>query len=325
MSSTTTTTTARSILVLGAGELGLPMLKHLSILAPSQPYPVNLTVLLRPSTISNPTGSKAADIATLKSLGISLLGGDLISSSPKDLATLFRPFHTIIDCSGYGRPQGGQLHIARSVLAAGVRKCIPWQFGVDYDVIGRGSGQPLFDEQLDLRDLLRAQSATSWVIVSTGMFTSFLFEPWFGVVETSSSGKIVVRALGSWENGVSVTTPEDIRRVTARVVFDNGIIDTVVYSAGDTVTYQRLADIAEDMSYRPGGDTLGKREVWTLAYLREQLKQDPENVVLKYRVVFAEGRGLSWNLEDTINHKWNMELEDVKTYASTNLKLQRTS
>lgn len=321
MSSTTSPPT-RSILVLGAGELGMPVLKHLSLLAPSQVQPITITVLLRPSTISHPTGSKAADLATLKSLGVSFLAEDLISSTHDELVSVFRPFHTIIDCSGYGRPAGGQLHIARAVLAAGVPKYIPWQFGVDYDVIGRGSGQPLFDEQLDLRDLLRAQSATNWVIVSTGMFTSFLFVPWFGIVDTrtgSDGGTVVVRALGSWENGVSVTAPEDIGRVTARVVFDDGIRDAVAYSAGDTVTYQQLADIVEDVVGMPV-----KREVWTLDYLMEQLAHDPENVVLKYRVVFAEGRGLSWKMEDTINHKWNMQLEDVKTYASTNLKLQKT-
>jgi hypothetical protein len=320
MSSTTPPT--RSILVLGAGELGMPMLKHLSSLAPSQPYPVTLTVLLRPSTISNPSGSKAADIATIKSLGITLLGGDLMSTTtPDDLATLFRPFHTIIDCSGYGRPAGGQLHVARAVLAAGVRLYLPWQFGVDYDVVGRGSGQPLFDEQLGLRDLLRSQSETSWVIVSTGMFTTFLFEPWFGVVEASADGATVVRALGSWENGVSVTAPEDIGRVAARVAFDDGTRDTLVYSAGDTVTYQRLADIVEDVLV---GEPV-RREMWTLVHLRKQLEQDPENVVSKYRVVFAEGRGLSWRVEDTINHKWNMQLEDVKTYALTHLALQEPS
>jgi hypothetical protein len=312
-------TATRSILVLGAGELGLPTLTHLSALVSSQPYPIQLTVLLRPSTISNPSGSKARDITTLKNLGISLLGGDLISTSPTDLAALFRPYHTIIDCSGYGRPKGGQLHVARAVLAAGVRKYIPWQFGVDYDVIGRGSGQDLFDEQLDLRDLLRAQSTTSWVVVSTGMFTSFLFEPWFGVVESLADGGgiVAVRALGSWENGVSVTSPKDIGRVTARVVFDDEIRDTVVFSAGDTVTYQRLADIVEEVVGQPV-----KREAWTLDYLRDRLRQDPDNVVVKYRVVFAEGRGLMWKMEDTINHKWNMQLEDVRTYALAHLKLQ---
>lgn len=321
MSSATSPPT-RSILVLGAGELGMPMLKHLSLLAPSQVQSITITVLLRPSTISHPTGPKAADMARLKSLGVSFLAGDLISSTHDELVSIFRAFHTIIDCSGYGRPAGGQLHLARAVLAAGVLKYIPWQFGVDYDVIGRGSGQPLFDEQLDLRDLLRAQRATSWVIVSTGMFTSFLFEPWFGVVETGTGlagGSVVVRALGSWENGVSVTAPEDIGRVTARVVLEDGIKDTVVYSAGDTVTYQQLADIVEGVVKKPV-----KREVWNLDYLRERLAQDPDNVILKYRIVVAEGRGLCWKMEDTMNYRWNMHLQDVRTYALTNLTQHKT-
>ena len=33
----------------------------------------------------------------------------------------------------------------------------PGKFGVNYDVIGRGSAQDLFDEQLEVRDLLRSQ------------------------------------------------------------------------------------------------------------------------------------------------------------------------
>jgi hypothetical protein len=43
------------------------------------------------------------------------------------------------------------------MLSAGVKRYLPWQFGVDYDVIGRGSAQTLFDEQFDVRDLLRGQ------------------------------------------------------------------------------------------------------------------------------------------------------------------------
>jgi len=54
-----------------------------------------------------------------------------------------------------------------------VKRYFPWQFGVDYDVIGRGSAQDLFDKQLDVRHLLRGQSGTEWVVVSTGMFMSF--------------------------------------------------------------------------------------------------------------------------------------------------------
>ena len=53
-----------------------------------------------------------------------------------------------------------------NVLEADVKRYFPWQFGVDYDVIGRGSAQDLFDEQLDVRDLLRSQNRMEWVIVS---------------------------------------------------------------------------------------------------------------------------------------------------------------
>ena len=45
-------------------------------------------------------------------------------------------------------------------------------------------------------------------------------------------------------------------------------------------------------------------------------------MLLKYRVVFAEGRGPSWKIEDAINRKWTMQMEDVKSYAEKNLKRQ---
>lgn len=89
------------------------------------------------------------------------------------LAALFRPFHTIISCTGFVAGRDTQFKLAHAVLVAGVARYFPWQFGVDCDVIGRGSAQDLFDEQLDVRDLLRGQEGTEWVIVSTGMFMSF--------------------------------------------------------------------------------------------------------------------------------------------------------
>lgn len=108
---------------------------------------------------------------------------------------------------GFAAGSNIQIKIARAVLEACVTRFLPWQFGVDYDVIGRGSAQDLFDLQLEVRDLLRGQDRTEWVIVSTGMFTRFLFEKFFGVVDLNLP---LVRALGSWETAVTVTTPEDI-------------------------------------------------------------------------------------------------------------------
>lgn len=69
--------------------------------------------------------------------------------------------------------------------------------------ISRDSPQDIFDAQLDVRELLRAQTRTGWVIISTGMFVSCLFEPAFGVVDLKTPEIVFVageaeRRLGAW-------------------------------------------------------------------------------------------------------------------------------
>ena len=132
-----------SILVLGAGELGMAVLRSLAKRV-ALFSGTTLTVLLRPSTITSHDPSKQRDLAALQSLGVKFLPGDLTASTT-DLATLFRNFHTVIGCTGFVAGSSTQLKLARAVLDADVRRYIPWQFGVDYDIIGRGSVQDLFD------------------------------------------------------------------------------------------------------------------------------------------------------------------------------------
>jgi hypothetical protein len=172
-------------------------------------------------------------------LGSALLAIDFIESAT-NLTVLLAQFDTVIGCTGFAAGSGLQRRSCEAVIQAGVKRYIPWQFGVDYDVIGRGSAQDLFDEQLDVRDLLRSQHGTEWIIISTGMFTSFLFEPSFGVVNL---GRNTVSALANWGNLVTVTTSEDIGRLTAAIVLEEPpIANEVVYTAGDTISYASLAD-----------------------------------------------------------------------------------
>ncbi len=220
-----------SILVLGTGELGMAVLRSLARRA-APASGLSVAVLLRPSTIGSTDPDRQKDIAELRSLGIELLPGDLAAQSATALATIFSRFDTVISCTGFVGGSGVQRKIARAVLDAGVKRYFPWQFGVDYDAIGRGSAQDLFDEQLDVRDLLRSQDRTEWVIVSTGMFTSFLFEPSFGVVDLARN---TVNALGSWNNAVTVTTAEDIGALTTEILFaEPRITNEIVYVAGDS-------------------------------------------------------------------------------------------
>lgn len=282
-----------AILVLGAGQLGMAVLRHLASHA-ERAVGASLSVLLRPSTVASTDPAKQQDQADLRALGIDIVEGDLVAQSGAELAATFGRFGTVISCTGFVGGPGVQRKIARAALDGGVKRFVPWQFGVDYDVIGRGSPQDLFDEQLDVRDMLRAQQGTEWVIVSTGMFTSFLFEPAFGVVDLAAN---TVNALGSWDTAVTITTAEDIGALTAEILFaEPRIVNLAVHVAGDTVTYRELADTLD----RTRGVMVHRHE-WTVPELKRQLDADPENALRKYRAVFAEGRGVAWDKTQTFN------------------------
>ncbi len=288
-----TTPQQRSILVLGAGELGMAVLRHLAQRASAVPE-LALSVFLRPENHPTSDVRKRKQAIKLQSLGVRLIFGDLAQDSEAELASTFQKFDTVIGCTGFVVGRSIQLKLARAVLAGGVRRYLPWQFGVDYDVIGRGSAQDLFDEQLDVRDLLRSRDATEWIVISTGMFTSFLFEPSFGVVDLPRN---TLNALGSWENSVTVTTAEDIGKLTAEILFtEPRVRNRVLYTAGDTVTYAQLADMIDIALHRKV-----ERVLWTIPMLKKRLAEDPSDALSKYRVVFAEGRGVAWPMDNTFN------------------------
>jgi len=302
---------ANSILVLGAGELGMAMLRSLARRAPPASG-MSIAALLRASTIDSQDLAKQKDIAELRSLGIELVAGDLAAQSEESLAAVFGRFHTVISCTGFVGGSGVQRKLARAVLKAEVKRYFPWQFGVDYDVIGRGSPQDLFDEQLDVRDLLRSQDQTEWVIVSTGMFTSFLFEPSFGVVDL---GRNTVNALGSWDNGVTVTTADDIGALTSEIVFaEPRIVDQIVYLAGDTVTYRQLADTVDKLL-----ELNVHRTEWSVPDLKRELADDPDNSIKKYRAVFAEGKGVAWDKSQTFNAQRGIAACGLEDWMRANL------
>lgn len=154
-----------AVIVLGAGELGLSLLTALAE-HPSQP---RLSVLLRPSSSS--TSSREALLKQLSSLSTTPVYDDLLSPT---LHSTLSGYDIVISASGFSSPPGTQLAILEAVLKGKVGWYVPWQFGVDYDVIGSGSGLELFDEQLEVRNRLRAQKEVRWTIVSTGLFTSYL-------------------------------------------------------------------------------------------------------------------------------------------------------
>jgi hypothetical protein len=293
------------ILLLGAGELGTAFLPHLSSLPNT-----HITIGIR----------SPQKYTHLSSPNISLAAIDLSSGSDQ-LASTFSEYDILISATGFGQTPSSILKLANEVLSAGrIKKArnegklwfFPWQFGVDYDITLDGFGlMPLFGTQKSVRDLLRQQAQTcnvKWTIVSTGIFMSFLFEPFWGIVE--SEGRIKVKALRNWQHKVTVTDVHDIGRVMGRIVA--GDIDgenEVLYVAGDTVSYGDLADIVGRVS----GKEVEKEE-WSIEYLEEEVKKDPEDGIKKYRLVFARD-GVWWDKKGTVNEELGMGMMGVEEYA----------
>lgn len=306
---------SRNILVLGAGELGMPVLRNLARQAEDIDG-ARISALLRASAVESDAPAKQRDIAEIRDAGIAIVVGDLVNSSIDELAALFSRYDTVIGCAGYAAGINTPMKLAKAALQSGIPRYFPWQFGVDFEAIGRGGPQDIFDAQLDVRELLRAQDKTEWVIISTGMFMSYLFEPEFGVVDLENSA---VYALGSLDTAVTLTTPDDIGVLTAEIVFfEPTIRNEIVFLAGDTVTYGEVADTLEA--------ALGRRfsrSEWTVPFLMNELANDPDNMMRKYRAAFAQGRGVAWDKTMTFNERQNILVTEVSAWIGANLSAER--
>lgn len=295
-----------NIIVLGAGELGLAVLEGLAR-GPHEGPSIHLSALLRPLGADGMDERSRKISETLAALHVDIIRADIATVSRDELASLLSRFSTVICCTGFVGGSGTQMKITAAVLQAGVRRYVPWQFGVDYDVVGRGSGQDVWDEQLDVRDMLRAQSRTQWVIVSTGMFLSFLFEPSFGLVDLDRNR---VHALGSWDYRLTVTTPQDIGRLVAAILTaKRAPADPVVYVGGDTIAYRDLADTVDKVLSRSV-----ERVLWTESHLRSDLEAHPDDPIRKYRLAFARNDGVAWPLEKTFNARNGIPVTNVAAW-----------
>jgi hypothetical protein len=289
-----------SILVIGAGELGLAILEALA----AHPAKPALSVLLRRGSSS---------IQSVAHLHPAIVHADLASPAA-EIAEALRGFDVVVSATGFSSGPGTQRRLAEAALQAKVGRYIPWQWGGDYDAIGRGSAQPLFDEQLDVRDLLRGQDGVPWTIVSAGLFTSFLFSPDLGVVTFGEDGHSAeVHALGSWENGITLTTAEDIGRITAALLLDGEIPNGVVYIAGDATTFGGVAALLESKGWQVA------RRLSTLEQLERRLKDDGSNIGLRYQIIWANAIGVSWSVEDSWNGRKEIRGESLEKWVERNL------
>ncbi|HEC5279512.1 TPA: aromatic alcohol reductase [Enterobacter cloacae] len=296
------------VLVLGAGQLGAAVLDSLVPAVTQRDGAIS--VIVSPGSWDNKGKLRSEIHQNLADAGATFLAVDVAESSAETLKIHFRDFDTVINCMGFVAGAGTQLKITRAVLEAGVQRYFPWQFGVNYDVVGKGSGQPVWDEQYDVRALLREQNTTEWVIVSTGMFTSFLFEPAFDVVNLANK---TINALGGWETQVTVTSPADIGRLTTAIYLHQPrIANEIIFVAGETTSYGKLAETVERVLQQPF-----IKRVLSLPALEDALRLNPDDHMLRYRAAFARGDGMWWPMNKTWNARNNIPTQDIESWLKT--------
>lgn len=293
--------TPPKVLIIGAGELGRSMLAGYA----AHPVKPKLYVLLRADKHKPPSASRQTILHALNHYGATPIYLDLTASSP-ELVQVLIGFDIVISCASMSAPAGTEEKLCQAAIQAKVGRYIPWQFGVDYDQYDHDPIVKVFKESQRVRSLLRSQRDINWTIISTGIFTSFIFEPVVGIFEIGEAGRAVVRGLGSWEQMITVTSVEDIGMLTAEITLGDrrAGTDGVVFVVGDTVTYGQIANAVEGAGWQV------ERKLWTETELEEQMKED-DGVIARYRIMCARGRGMSWNKAESWNGRTGVKTESL--------------
>ncbi|MEV4737517.1 hypothetical protein MRBLWO14_002411 [Microbacterium sp. LWO14-1.2] len=117
---------SRKILVIGAGELAMPVLRNVARRTADVPG-ASVNVLLRPAAIGSASSSEQKDIAEIRALEIEIIPGDLVLATGA-LRNLNHIYAADDSASWLGlglflaslAVMGGGVHAARPVVIAGI-------------------------------------------------------------------------------------------------------------------------------------------------------------------------------------------------------------
>ncbi|KAG8424303.1 hypothetical protein J3458_001107 [Metarhizium acridum] len=120
-----TAPTMDSVLVIGAGELGLCVLQALA--AHLKRQHVKVSVLMRQATLDSAAPARKRTVQKIKDLNVHFESADVVLAGVEELAGTFKAYHTVVSCSGMELPSGTQTKLAEAALRARVRRYFPWQ------------------------------------------------------------------------------------------------------------------------------------------------------------------------------------------------------
>jgi hypothetical protein len=62
-----------------------------------------------------------------------------------------------------------------------------------------------------------------------------------------------------------------------------------------------------------------QRVEWTLPWLKTRAGRGPDDLIVQYRMAFADGTGVSWDMDRTFNAQQSIGVTDVEQWMRANL------
>jgi uncharacterized protein YbjT (DUF2867 family) len=226
---------------------------------------MELRALVRAGSFDD--GRKRAKLDALRARGATFVEGDL-----KDFGSLVsaaRGAEVIISAVN-NEPEliiEGQTRLLEAGERAGARKFIPSDFSVDYRKLDLGDNY-----NLDMRKKFlpaMEQSKLAYVSVLNGAFMEMPLSPFIGTINRKEN------TFNYWGEGgepLDYTTTDDTARYVAAAAADEGLLNTFLEVAGETITFRRMKEVFEEAT----GRRLAENRRGSVEELREWIERKKE-------------------------------------------------
>jgi len=221
----------QTILVIGGtGFLGNQIAEALV-----QSKKFNVKVLMRKESLE----SKKSQIESLRSKGAEIIEGDV--TSVEDLTRAAKGCDTIVSIlGGNALFEGNEKNLIVAAKAAGVKRIVPSQYGMDTRDLPKGTA---LQGKIDFLEAIKA-AGLDWTVILTGVFYEFWYSAGFGF--DHQNGSITVLEDGNVK--MSATLTADVAKFVPEILASPDSRNAVVTIAGEILTQNEAIKIFEEVS-----------------------------------------------------------------------------
>jgi len=294
----------QTILVAGAtGMLGSRIAHHLL-----EREDASVRLLFRPGL----EGKKRVAADQLVARGAEVIEGDLADHASLDRAS--RGVDVIVSAVQGGTDVivDGQVALAEAGKRNGVRRILPSDFGLDLFKATPGE-HPAFNARATADKAIEALGIEH-IHMLQGAFMGML-QPGSPLIDYD---KGTVTFWGDGKQPIELTTVEDTARMTARVALDRDVPSGKFAFAGDRLSFQQVADIAETQT----GKTFKRHSLGNEQRLRSTMKEmaasDPgQAIMLAYQLYMLNGQT---SLDDLQSDRYpDLHLQNYASFLAEKL------